>query len=145
MGLLFRPRCPLRRAADVTWPDEIGCADVDPGDSGDARADLERIARHLALRRLGPVGAFSDVELFLDVEIDGAAGYAQWVLMARHTGRLVIGAQWAVEATGATITWRGVTVADIVDGRVRAPREYVDELALLDGLGLLPEPDRPIS
>jgi hypothetical protein len=114
-------------------------------DSGDAATELERLARDLAPQHLGHAGAFSDVELFVDVEIDGAAGYAEWVLMARHRGRLDLGPDQRVEATGARITLRGVTVVDVVDGHIGEPREYVDDLALLDGLGLLPESDQPIS
>jgi SnoaL-like polyketide cyclase len=145
MGLLFRPRCPPPWAADTMWPHASWCSDVAIPDSGDVRADLEELARALAPAHLGQVGAFSDIELFVDVEIDGDAGYAEWVLMARHTGRLVIGATEMVEATGDRVTLRGVTVVDLVDGHIGAHREYVDELALLNGLGLLPEPDRPIS
>ncbi len=147
MGLLFRPRSlPAQHAVEAIGRRAANeCADLTSLATGDAVGDLEMLSRTLARRHMAHPEAFSDIEISVVTAIVDGTGYAEWVMTARHTGRFVVDEETMVDATGARITLRGLTVADLVDDRIRSVREYVDELALLDGLGLLPETDSPIS
>jgi ketosteroid isomerase-like protein len=83
--------------------------------------------------------AFSDIELDvtpLDVGDDQAC--VEWIATATHSGPLVIDEDVVIEPTGGRFTLRGVTVADFDGDRIRAFRQYWDEVSLLEQLQLLP-------
>jgi ketosteroid isomerase-like protein len=83
--------------------------------------------------------AFSDIDLDvtpLDVGDDQAC--VEWVATATHSGPLVVDEDIVIEPTGGRFTLRGVTVADFDGDRIRAFRQYWDEVSLLEQLQLLP-------
>jgi ketosteroid isomerase-like protein len=83
--------------------------------------------------------AFSDIELDvtpLDVGDDQAC--VEWIATATHSGPLVVDEDVVIEPTGGRFTLRGVTVADFEGDRIRAFRQYWDEVSLLEQLQLLP-------
>jgi ketosteroid isomerase-like protein len=83
--------------------------------------------------------ALSDITLEctpLDVGDDRAC--IEWVATATHTGPLLFDDETLIEATGKRITLRGVTVADFAGPKIRAFRQYWDEVAFLEQLELLP-------
>jgi len=83
--------------------------------------------------------AFSDIDLEvtpLDVGADQAC--VEWIATATHSGPLVIDEDVVVEPTGGRFTLRGVTVADFEGDRIRAFRQYWDEVSLLEQLELIP-------
>jgi ketosteroid isomerase-like protein len=83
--------------------------------------------------------AFTDIELDvtpLDVGDDQAC--VEWIATATHSGPLVIDEDVVIEPTGGRFTLRGVTVADFEGDRIRAFRQYWDEVSLLEQLQLLP-------
>jgi ketosteroid isomerase-like protein len=83
--------------------------------------------------------AFTDIELDvtpLDVGDDQAC--VEWIATATHSGPLVIDEDVVIEPTGGRLTLRGVTVADFEGDRIRAFRQYWDEVSLLEQLQLLP-------
>ena len=83
--------------------------------------------------------AFSDVDLEvtpLDVGADQAC--VEWIATATHSGPLVIDEDVVVEPTGGRFTLRGITVADFEGDRIRAFRQYWDEVSLLEQLELIP-------
>jgi ketosteroid isomerase-like protein len=83
--------------------------------------------------------AFSDIDLdvtALDVGADQAC--AEWIATATHSGPIVIDEDVVIEPTGGRFTLRGVTVADFEGDRIRAFRQYWDEVSLLEQLELIP-------
>ncbi|HMF82937.1 MAG TPA: ester cyclase [Acidimicrobiia bacterium] len=83
--------------------------------------------------------AFSDIDLEvtpLDVGADQAC--AEWIATATHSGPLVVDEDVVIEPTGGRFTLRGVTVADFEGDRIRAFRQYWDEVSLLEQLELIP-------
>jgi ketosteroid isomerase-like protein len=88
----------------------------------------------------GRKGAFSDVDLALDaVDEVGDKVIAEWRLAATHTGDLELDDDFRLEATGRRVELRGVLIAEFDGDRISRFRHYWDEVALLQGLGLLPE------
>jgi ketosteroid isomerase-like protein len=84
--------------------------------------------------------AFSDIELEMSpLPVGGDQACVEWIATATHSGPLVVDDDAVVEATGRRITLRGVTVADFDGERIRAFRQYWDEVGLLEELDLLPE------
>lgn len=83
--------------------------------------------------------AFTDIELDvtpLDVGADQAC--VEWVATATHSGPLVVDEDVMVGPTGGRFTLRGITVADFDGDRIRAFRQYWDEVSLLEQLELVP-------
>ena len=84
--------------------------------------------------------AFSDIELEMSpLPVGGDQACVEWIATATHSGPLVVDDDAVIEATGRRITLRGVTVADFDGERIRAFRQYWDEVGLLVELDLLPE------
>jgi ketosteroid isomerase-like protein len=87
----------------------------------------------------GRKGVFSDVDLALDaVDEVGDKVIAEWRLAATHTGPLELD-ELRLDPTGRRVELRGVLIAEFEGERIKRFRRYWDEVALLDGLGLLPE------
>lgn len=87
----------------------------------------------------GRKGVFSDVDLVLDaVDEVGDKVIAEWRLGATHTGPLELD-ELRLDPTGRRVELRGVLIAEFEGERIKRFRQYWDEVALLDGLGLLPE------
>lgn len=99
---------------------------------------IEELARELA----GRVDVFSEVTIVAEAEVVDDRAYAEWVVTARHTGTLVVDRDTEIGPTGRQVTLRGVTVAEFSGNRICSFRQYWDEPALLEDLGLLPR-DRP--
>jgi len=96
-------------------------------------------AAELAVELEDRQDAFSDIELDvtpLDVGDDQAC--VEWIATATHSGPLVVDEDVVIEPTGGRFTLRGVTVADFEGDRIRAFRQYWDEVSLLEQLQLLP-------
>jgi len=84
--------------------------------------------------------AFSDIKLEMSpLPVGGDQACVEWIATATHSGPLVVDDDAVIEATGRRITLRGVTVADFDGERIRAFRQYWDEVGLLVELDLLPE------
>lgn len=85
-------------------------------------------------------GAFSDVDLALDaVDEVGDKVIAEWRIAATHTGAIELNDEVRLEPTGRRVELRGVLIAEFDGDRIKRFRQYWDEVALLDGLGLMPE------
>jgi ketosteroid isomerase-like protein len=165
MGLLFRPRRPvmrlaadaagsaasdaardaqladrLRRAVEVSVtgdPDglaELYTDDVRGSSPTLTVSSLAELTAELAGRR----GAFSELEVAAEVGVSDDRGYAEWVVCGCHTGPLVVDEAIVVPPGGNRVTIRGVTVAEFTGDKISSFRQYWDELALLEGLGLIP-------
>jgi ketosteroid isomerase-like protein len=82
--------------------------------------------------------AFSGIEL--DVrphEVDGDFACAEWRVTMTHSGDLALRDGEVVPATGVQVTINGVTVAEFEGDRICALRQYWDELAVYEQLGLI--------
>ena len=96
-------------------------------------------AAELAVELEDRQDAFSDIELDvtpLDVGDDQAC--VEWIATATHSGPLLVDEEVVIEPTGGRFTLHGVTVADFEGDRIRAFRQYWDEVSLLEQLQLLP-------
>jgi ketosteroid isomerase-like protein len=81
--------------------------------------------------------AFSaiDIEVF-PLDVSGPYACVEWSVSMTHSGTLVIGDELTVEPTGLSISLHGATIAEFRGDRICALRQYWDELALLDQLGV---------
>jgi ketosteroid isomerase-like protein len=84
--------------------------------------------------------AFSDIELEVaPLDVGGDYACAEWSVSMRHTGPLVLAGGEVVEPTGTRITLNGATVAEFRGDRICSLRQYWDELAVFEQIGLLPD------
>jgi ketosteroid isomerase-like protein len=84
--------------------------------------------------------ALSDITLeFTPLDVGDDRACIEWVATATHSGPLVSDDETLIEATGKRVTLHGVTIADFRGSRIRAFRQYWDEVALLEQLDLLPD------
>ena len=83
---------------------------------------------------LGEVGEDAlDERLFGTMVAEGDVVMVHWTAQASHLG------QWhGLEATGARVSWSGVTIAHLVDGKIVRHHTVWDALALLEQIGAVP-------
>jgi ketosteroid isomerase-like protein len=83
-------------------------------------------------------GAFTDIDVTIaPIAVIGDTAYAEWIVSATHSGPFVLDDEITINATGRRVSVRGVTVAEFRGERIKSFRQYWDEVALLEGLGLL--------
>ena len=105
-----------------------------PALSASSLADL---AAELERRDL----AFSDIELEVaPLDVSGDYACAEWSVTMTHSGPLVLAGGDVVEPTGTRITLNGATVAEFRGDRICSLRQYWDELAVFEQIGLMPDP-----
>jgi ketosteroid isomerase-like protein len=75
------------------------------------------------------------------LDVGGAQACAEWSVAMTHSGPLVLAGGDVVEATGTRITLNGATVAEFRGDRICAARQYWDELAVFEQVGLLTDDD----
>jgi ketosteroid isomerase-like protein len=90
------------------------------------------------LAELGRPGeAFSEISLASEpLDVGGAFACVEWTVEMTHTGPLEVRDDLAIEPAGVRITLHGITVAEFDGERICSLRQYWDELAALDQLGL---------
>jgi ketosteroid isomerase-like protein len=82
--------------------------------------------------------AFSDIELELaPLDVGGDYACAEWSVTMTHSGPLALAGGEVVEPTGARITVNGATVAEFRGDRICSLRQYWDELAVFEQIGLM--------
>jgi ketosteroid isomerase-like protein len=85
--------------------------------------------------------AFSDVELdVVPLDVGGDHACAEWSVTMTHTGDLVLSDDQVVEPTGERISLNGVTVAEFRGDQICSFRQYWDEMAVYEQLGLTADP-----
>jgi ketosteroid isomerase-like protein len=85
--------------------------------------------------------AFSDIELEVaPLDVSGDYACAEWSVTMTHTGPLVLAGGEVVEPTGTRIMLNGATVAEFRGDRICSLRQYWDELAVFEQIGLMPDP-----
>jgi ketosteroid isomerase-like protein len=84
--------------------------------------------------------AFSDIELEVAaLDVNGDFACAEWWVTMTHSGPLVLADGMTIEPTGVGIRLNGATVAEFQGERICSLRQYWDELAVLEQLGVLSE------
>jgi ketosteroid isomerase-like protein len=82
--------------------------------------------------------AFSDIELeVVPLDVGGDHACVEWTVEMTHSGRISVGDDRTVEPSGIRVTLHGVTVAEFHDERICALRQYWDEFAVFEQLGVL--------
>ena len=86
--------------------------------------------------------AFTDIDVEITaLDVGGDQACAEWIARFTHSRPLEVNDD-AIEPTGSRVTMHGVTVADFEGDRICAFRQYWDEVALLEQLGVLPVEER---
>ena len=89
--------------------------------------------------------AFTDIDVEIrTLDVGGDRACAEWIVRFTHSGPLEVNDD-AIDPTGSRVTMHGVTVADFEGDKISAFRQYWDEVALLEQLGLLPVEGRDPS
>jgi ketosteroid isomerase-like protein len=84
--------------------------------------------------------AFSDIQLEVaPLDVSGAYACVEWIVTMTHTGPLTLPEGVTLQPTGLTITVNGATVAEFDGDRICSFRQYWDEFAVLEQLGLVAE------
>jgi predicted ester cyclase len=81
--------------------------------------------------------AFSDIDLrTAPLDVAGDFACVEWAVDMTHIGPLTLGPNMVIEPTGTRVTVHGVTVAEFHDERICSFRQYWDEFAVLEQIGL---------
>ena len=81
--------------------------------------------------------AFSDVELdVVPLDVGGDFACVEWAVAMTHTGPLTLADDTSIEPSGIRVTLHGVTVAEFHGERICSLRQYWDEFAVLEQLGV---------
>jgi ketosteroid isomerase-like protein len=83
--------------------------------------------------------AFSDIELdVVPLDVGGEYACVEWTVNMSHSGTITLAGR-AIEPSGIRITLHGVTVAEFHGERICSLRQYWDEFAVLEQLGVMTE------
>lgn len=74
------------------------------------------------------------------LDVGGDYACVEWTVTMSHTGPLQLAGGEVLDPTGLSVTAIGVTIAEFRGEQICAVRQYWDEAALLDQIGLGPSP-----
>jgi ketosteroid isomerase-like protein len=81
--------------------------------------------------------AFSDIELdVLPLDVGGDYACVEWAVAMTHTGRITLADERSIEPSGTRVTLHGVTIAEFHGEQICSLRQYWDEFAVLEQLGV---------
>jgi ketosteroid isomerase-like protein len=81
--------------------------------------------------------AFSDIVLDVTpLDVGGDYACVEWTVEMTHTGTITVADDRRVEPSGVRVAVHGVTVAEFDGARICSVRQYWDEFAVLDQLGV---------
>ena len=84
--------------------------------------------------------AFSEIELDVrPLDVGDQQACAEWLVTVTHSGPLTVDDETVLAATGRRLTFQGATIAEFEGAKIRAFRQYWDEVSILEQLDLLPE------
>jgi ketosteroid isomerase-like protein len=82
--------------------------------------------------------AFTDFDLdAVPLDVGGEFACVEWSVSMTHSGPFEVAEGQVVEATGTRVTLHGVSVAEFHGNKICGLRQYWDELALFEQLGLV--------
>jgi ketosteroid isomerase-like protein len=83
-------------------------------------------------------GTFSEIDLEVaPLDVGGDYACVEWTVTMIHAGQLTLADGAVIQPTGTRVTLNGVSVAEFEGDRICSVRQYCDELAILEQLGLL--------
>ena len=81
--------------------------------------------------------AFDAIELdTVALDVGGDYACVEWTVGMTHSGTITLAGQ-AIEPTGLRITLHGVTVGEFEGDKICSLRQYWDEIAVLEQLGVM--------
>jgi ketosteroid isomerase-like protein len=81
---------------------------------------------------------FSGVQLeVVPLDVGGDFACVEWTVTMTHSGPLTLRDGVVLQPTGLSVTLNGATVAEFAGERICSFRQYWDEFAVLEQLGLL--------
>ena len=87
-------------------------------------------------------GAFSGIELTTTpLDVGGDFACVEWTVRMTHTGPIELGDGSSLDATGELVVVNGATIAEFDGDRICSLRQYWDEFAVLEQLGVRPAED----
>ena len=82
--------------------------------------------------------AFSDIDLdVVPLDVGGDHACVEWTVAMTHSGRITLADDRSIESSGIRIALHGVTVAEFHGEQICSLRQYWDEFAVLEQLGVL--------
>jgi ketosteroid isomerase-like protein len=82
--------------------------------------------------------AFSDIDLQVaPLDVGGDFACVEWTVTMAHTGPLTLPGGAVLQPTGLIVTINGATVAEFEGDRICSFRQYWDEFAAMEQLGVL--------
>jgi ketosteroid isomerase-like protein len=82
--------------------------------------------------------AFTEIELdVVPLDVGGDFACVEWTVDMTHSGTITRPDERDIEPTGIRVTLHGVTVAEFHGDRICSLRQYWDEFAVLEQLGVL--------
>lgn len=121
------------RRGELSATDEFLASDAvfyDPGRPPSIGREAQK-QRSLAL-----LSGFPDVRFEIeDLIAEGDKVVARWTMHATHTGPFQ-----GVPPTGKPVAMQGITIYRVVNGQISEARSELDQLGLLQQLGVIPTP-----
>ena len=109
-------------------------ADVRAWTPGLSTASLDELIEQLEHRD----NAFSDIAFEpTPLDVGGEFSCVEWAVEMTHTGPITLAGGAVLEPTGLRVVLHGVTVAEFEGEQICSLRQYWDEFAVLDQLGVL--------
>ena len=97
-------------------------------------ASLSELIDELDRRQDG----FSDIELdVVPLDVGGDYACVEWTVDMTHSGTITLADETSIEPSGIRITLHGVTVAEFHGELICSLRQYWDEFAVLEQLGVM--------
>ena len=121
---------------DLAWADETAAASFVRHDLGGTFPDvigLESLKRFVTALRF----AFPDIQMTLeDVISDGDRVVVRFTVHATHKGHIL-----GIAPTGRRVTWAGINIYRVANGKIQETWQLADTLGLMRQLGAVPAAD----
>ena len=73
----------------------------------------------------------------MPLDVGGDYACVEWTVDMTHSGTITLADERSIEPSGMRVTLHGVTVAEFHGDRICSLRQYWDEFAVLEQLGVL--------
>lgn len=133
----------MRRGIEEVWNggnlavvDELIASDYAGHHSGNEASGPQGVKQYFS----GLRGAFPDIHFTIEDQIaEGDRVVTRWVARATHTGPF-----HGIPPTGKPGAVSGITINRVANGKVVEGWTNLDELGLMQQLGVIPAPEQPV-